>query len=961
MKTNYFYYILVCLFLITQQTLFGQGWIRNFTYGNHTIGYDVVVASNGDFITGGSSSAGGGIVLRINPQGDTVWQSVFPMTTSQITSLQLLANDTIMATAINSQNNDAQVLKIDPQGNLIFSNVWLFSSPLHSIRSTQDGNFIVCGRSQLNSAGSQDLFVAKLNPQGDSIWTKSIGNTNTDYGNEVRATSDGNFIAIGTIRLGSWPNFSQKMHIVKLDANGNTLWTQELNVGTQQWHGESIQETLDGNYIAAGYKIDTAQNPNSRAMLVVKLDTSGTVLWTAEPMTASLDCAALDIIQDADSNLVVTGYVGDFNSGSPEYTLPVVKMDRNGNVIWRRHFLYDSFTIPRLQGHGIKTTLDGGYIVVGQNINPATFNSKKVLIKMDSAGHALTNTIIGNVYADLDNSCTKDSLEYTLENWIVTATGNNGQTYYANTDSLGNYMMEVEYGFYTITLNVPNPYWDTVCIASDTVTFYAPFQSDTVNFPVSALIPCPLLNVDIAAPFLRLCFPSHYYVNYCNWGMADAQNAYVQVQFDTFITYNSSSISGLHLGNNLYQFDLGTVPRGDCGNFSIEVTVGCDTTIAGFTHCTEAHIYPDSICLAPWTGPNINLDATCFGDSLLFSINNSGGAMSNALSYNIFEDNVMMRTGNYNLGNGQTESIWVPTTNGHTYRIEARQVPNFPPLLGDTLIALAYEGCTTNPAGGISTGFVTQYSNYDGSPFIDIDCQPNIGSYDPNDKLAYPVGYEQEHYIFQHTDLEYYIRFQNTGTDTAFKVVIIDSLSSHLDVGSFIAGASSHPYTYEIYGNGVVKFTFDNILLPDSSTNLAASQGFVKYNIKQQPNNPIGTIINNNADIYFDFNAPVRTNTTFHEIGENFIIVGIETIEIPNVAIQVYPNPFHERATIEIEGKQFDNIHFELFDVSGRLMYEQSSTENRFQIHPSNLIPGVYFYRITADQQLLNGGKLIAN
>ena len=278
-------------------------------------------------------------------------------------------------------------------------------------------------------------------------------------------------------------------------------------------------------------------------------------------------------------------------------------------------------------------------------------------------------------------------------------------------------------------------------------------------------------------------------------------------------------------------------------------------------------------------------------------------------------------------------------------------------------MALALEGCLVDSLGNINTGFVTQFSNYDGSPFIDIDCQQNIGSYDPNDKRAYPVGYGAEHYIYQHTDLEYYIRFQNTGTDTAFTVVIIDTISPHLDITSLRVGASSHNYSYEIYGNGIVKFTFANILLPDSSTNNRASQGFIKYQIEQMPSNPIGTIINNKADIYFDYNAPIQTNTTFHEIGDNFVTVqllGLDQVTVPNTLVKVYPNPFKEVATIEIEGETFTTVEFELYDLTGRMIYQKTSKDSSFNIQKANLTQGVYVYRIVADGKLLNTGKLIA-
>src|SRR5690606_8518432 len=101
--------------------------------------------------------------------------------------------------------------------------------------------------------------------------------------------------------------------------------------------------------------------------------------------------------------------------------------------------------------------------------------------------------------------------------------------------------------------------------------------------------------------------------------------------------------------------------------------------------------------------------------------------------------------------------------------------------------------------------------------------------------------------------IDYTIRFQNTGTDTAFNVLITDTLPAYLDPGSFVVGAASHNFTWELRDAGTLKFSFPDILLPDSNANEAASHGFVSFRIK--PREPVlpGTMIENFANIYFDF------------------------------------------------------------------------------------------------------------
>jgi uncharacterized repeat protein (TIGR01451 family) len=112
----------------------------------------------------------------------------------------------------------------------------------------------------------------------------------------------------------------------------------------------------------------------------------------------------------------------------------------------------------------------------------------------------------------------------------------------------------------------------------------------------------------------------------------------------------------------------------------------------------------------------------------------------------------------------------------------------------------------------------------------------------------------------------YTIQFQNTGNDTAFNVEVIDTLNSNLDVTTFIPEASSHAYTTELTGHGVIHFHFNNILLPDSTTDEPHSHGFVSFQIRSKQNLAQGTNINNTSNIVFDFNPPVNTNTTTNTV-----------------------------------------------------------------------------------------------
>jgi len=414
----------------------------------------------------------------------------------------------------------------------------------------------------------------------------------------------------------------------------------------------------------------------------------------------------------------------------------------------------------------------------------------------------------------------------------------------------------------------------------------------------------------------------------------------------------------------LYFFDLDTINIGECGSFRIDVYVNCDSTEIGQTHCVEAHIYPDSICTpnSPlWDGSSIEVDAQCLGDSIEFKIENTGtGDMSDSLEYMIMEDDLIWHRSNFRLNGGNNLKIY-KAANGAFHRLEAQQSPGHP---GNSMPSVFVEGCGTNDDGEISMGFVNYYLLDEGNAFVSIDCQENVGSYDPNDKQGFPIGHGPLHFITDSTDLEYMIRFQNTGTDTAFNIVIRDTISPHLDIETLRPSVASHSYRYDIEGANVAVFHFDNIMLPDSNVNEAASHGFVKFSIEQQSDNEIRDLIENNAAIYFDFNEPIITNTVFHTVNADFVSLITSVVTPPEVkeagiSVNVFPNPFNKYTTFKIEGKRSNELYLSLYDMMGRQILQQHTHQQHITLHKNNLPPGIYVFRLRDEKQQLATGKLI--
>jgi uncharacterized repeat protein (TIGR01451 family) len=225
-------------------------------------------------------------------------------------------------------------------------------------------------------------------------------------------------------------------------------------------------------------------------------------------------------------------------------------------------------------------------------------------------------------------------------------------------------------------------------------------------------------------------------------------------------------------------------------------------------------------------------------------------------------------------------------------------------------------------------------------------------SWDPNNKET--TSHIGEN-IAANDILEYVINFQNTGSDTAFTVTLVDTLPSQLIPSSLMPLMSSHNYTYHLSGN-VIKFLFHNINLPDSNVNEQASKGYVLFSIQQAPNNPLGTVIKNKAAIYFDFNDPVITNYTY-----NIIPLITSSWNETSEDVVVMPNPFSNIARFVFTNKSKNSsVTIQLFDISGKLVDEITQiSDNSYDYKNEKLIPQMYFYKVFDQEQQLGIGKLI--
>jgi uncharacterized repeat protein (TIGR01451 family) len=601
---------------------------------------------------------------------------------------------------------------------------------------------------------------------------------------------------------------------------------------------------------------------------------------------------------------------------------------------------------------------NGAFYLAGDAFDFASGVTQYFIVKMDADGNIYAQRILGTIGYDANTNCSVEAGEQGLEGHKVKIEDLvSGTVFYASSDTLGRFESETDSTQFVVSPILSNPYWKS-CQGDSLVSFGSNQDTVRVDFPLQKVVDCSFLEVSIATPFLRRCFDNTYYVRYCNTGTIDAEQAYVDVLLDPYLSFLSSSIPGVEMGNHRVRFQLGNVPFGDCGNFTLQAHLDCDSTILGQSHCVEAHIYPDSFCLqsGAWSGANVEVNGVCHPDSVQLVVKNTGTAPNSVpLDYVIIEDNIIFLVGSFQLPANDSVIIKVPS-NGSTWRIEAQQEPFSP---GDPMPSAVVEGCGENANGAFSIGFVSQFGENDGNPYVSTDCQENRGAYDPNDKQGFPRGVGAEHWIEPGTDLDYMIRFQNTGTDTAFTVVVRDTLAEWLDPASIRTGASSHPYAFQLSGKGVLTFTFNPILLPDSATNLAGSQGFLKFKVNVRPDVPLYTLIENQAAIFFDFNAPVITNTTVHKIGKDFLPVSTQKPNKTEPELEVFPNPAVDQTYVKLKGLTASQGRLELLDTQGRVVLQQNFNGDRVLIKAGKLPSGLYFLRAYNGNTWLGNGKIV--
>ena len=258
----------------------------------------------------------------------------------------------------------------------------------HSAAATSDGGYVLAGDTRSFGLGDYDIWLLKVNSDGDSLWSRTFGGTESDRCLCVQQTSDGGYILAG--ETSSFDVDRGDLWIVRTNSQGDSLWSNAF--GGVEWDGcTSAEQTSDGGYILAGWT--RSFGAGNHDFWLVKTDENGDSLWSRTFGGADDDYCHC-VHQTADGGYVLTGQTWSFGPGWHDFWL--VRTDANGDSLWSRTYGGDLSEFC----YCAWPTSDGGYVLVGQTQSFGAGNFDVWLVRVSSDGTQLWDRTFGGSESD---------------------------------------------------------------------------------------------------------------------------------------------------------------------------------------------------------------------------------------------------------------------------------------------------------------------------------------------------------------------------------------------------------------------------------------------------------------------------------------------------------------------------------------------------------------------------------
>jgi uncharacterized repeat protein (TIGR01451 family) len=813
-----------------------------------------------------------------------------------------------------------------------------------------------------------DIFIQKLDPNGNFVWANKIGGGNYDDGKTIIIDNAGDIIITGRTAVGS-----NNIILQKVNANGTLVWSKTYGNSTQDYGVSVCTDSSNNIYLTGSYQNTLDFNPGAGAfnitaigvdIFIQKLDPNGNFIW-AKSMGSVPDLNhPRNMTIDNQGNIYVVGFFTgtvDFDPGvgisnitsNGSWDAFIQKLDGNGNFIWAKGIGGSGLD----QAQSISIDPLGNIYLTGSFNNLVDFDpgvgvsnlnslgsSNIFVLRLDVNGDFVWVKGMGSFGSDYGYSIKTDE----SENIYVTGGFQNTVDFdpgigINNKTSAGNYDLYIQkldsYGnlLWVETMgSVGSDFSQSICtndvgdvIAAgyfeNTVDFNSGLGVDTLTSIGSRDIFILKLVQDSCSDLTILfdkykaisCVDSGYVVAHATHGKPPYSYSWNTLPVDTtpYTFFNTTGIYTLTVTDNNGCTASSSIlingPSSQSG-FDLNANLIATTFRSGFSAIAWIDAF-NSRC------DTVSGQLTMVLDSLLTLDSTS-----------ITPDYINGDTLTWNFNALNYDSLHLQPNLFFTVDSSA--------IIGDTICI----DVVINPITG----------DADTSNNIKHYCFPVINGYDPNDKQVYPQGECTEKYVLNNERLTYSLRFQNTGNAGAINIYLIDSISPFLDINTVRVIGQSHDSLYtEILDNNVLKFHFDSIQLPDSSSNQAASHGFVIFEINPYPSLPNGTIINNKSEIYFDFNPPIVTNTATNTLVPVLPLcstVRIEKLVSKEDEINIYPNPTSNQFTIDTE---LEISEITIIDITGKNI--RTIKQNTKTINVADLSNGIYFIQLITEERTI--------
>ncbi len=426
-------------------------WSKTIGTGSDEKCYEVKQTPDGGYILAGSDDQAFTVVLvKTDANGETEWTSKFGLMQFDVSVDLTLDDGYIIGTRYFGNDWQFYGAKVDLLGNVIWEKNWGGSGDdiCFDVAATVDSGFIFTGQSNsFNDGGGNDVWVLKADANGDSVWSQSYGNEETDEHSYsiLQTANDDGFVLAGyvfssnlndanglIIRLQSETitEFQDDALLMKTDSNGDTLWTRMYGDSLTD-RFRSVNLTSDGGFILSGNSDSYGTGQYDQDFYLMKTDGDGNPIWTKVYGGTGSDICYSGI-QTEDGGFVFAGDTDSFGEGLKDFW--ILKTDANGDTTWSKTI----GTASKETCYDVQQTPDGGYILAGSDDN----NFYIVLVKLNESGETVWTSNFGLMQFEV-------AVDQTLDGGFIVGSryfGSDWQFYGAKVDVDGNLLWEKNWG-----------------------------------------------------------------------------------------------------------------------------------------------------------------------------------------------------------------------------------------------------------------------------------------------------------------------------------------------------------------------------------------------------------------------------------------------------------------------------------------------------------------------------------